>query len=137
MAPRSVTPNPRGGDRRGTSRLTSRPSSPLWYGLALLLALGMVQAYYMTPPGRLIPYSEFKQLVKSGEVAEISIGDQSIRGTLKTNSGQLHVKTSPHWDLGTAVRYAESLGFKGLYTIEVDFDPAVRTVYNVVLANVS
>jgi cell division protease FtsH len=88
MAPRSVTPNPRGGDRRGTSRLTSRPSSPLWYGLALLLALGMVQAYYMTPPGRLIPYSEFKQLVKSGEVAEISIGDQSIRGTLKNGDAK-------------------------------------------------
>src|SRR3954464_15252921 len=77
-------PNPRGGDRRGTSRLTSaRPSSPLWYGLALLLVLGIAQAYYMTPPGRTIPYSEFKQLVKNGEVAEIAIGDQTIRGQLK------------------------------------------------------
>src|SRR5258707_1088358 len=81
-------PNPRGGDRRGTSRLTTRPSSPLWYGLALLLALGMVHAYYMTPPGRLIPYSEFKQLVKNGEVAEVSIGDQAIRGTLKSGDAK-------------------------------------------------
>jgi cell division protease FtsH len=89
MSPsRPATPNPRGGDRRGTSRLTTRPSSPLWYGLALLLALGMVQAYYMTPPGRTIPYSEFKQLVKNGEVAEISIGDQSIRGTLKAGDAK-------------------------------------------------
>jgi hypothetical protein len=61
----------------------------------------------------------------------------AIRGTLKTNSGQMHVKMTPHWDLGTAVRFAESLGFKGLYTIEVDFDPAVRMVYNTVLANLS
>src|SRR3954463_14731117 len=85
MAPsRPAPPNPRGGDRRGTSRLSSaRPSSPLWYGLALLLVLGIAQAYYMTPPGRTLPYSEFKQLVKNGEVAEIAIGDQSIRGTLK------------------------------------------------------
>jgi hypothetical protein len=61
----------------------------------------------------------------------------AIKGTLKTNSGQMHVKMSPHWDLGTAVRFAESLGFKGLYTIEVDFDPAVRMVYNTVLPNLS
>src|SRR4051812_39921721 len=82
-------PNPRGGDRRGTSRLTSaRPSSPLWYGLALLLVLGIAQAYYMTPPGRTLPYSEFKQLVKNGEGAEIAIGDQSIRGTLKAGDAK-------------------------------------------------
>ncbi len=61
----------------------------------------------------------------------------AIRGMMKTNSGNVHVKTSPHWDLGTAVRFTESLGYKGLYTIEVDFDPAVRVVYNVVLGNVS
>jgi hypothetical protein len=61
----------------------------------------------------------------------------AIRGTLKTNSGEMHVKMTPHWDLGTAVRFAESLGYKGLYTIEVDFDPAVRMIYNTVLANLS
>jgi cell division protease FtsH len=89
MAPsRPTIPNPRGGDRRGTTRLTTRPSSPLWYGLGLLLVLGMAQAYYMTPPGRTIPYSEFKQLVKAGDVAEISIGDQAIRGTLKAGDAK-------------------------------------------------
>jgi cell division protease FtsH len=60
----------------------------LWYGLALLLVLGIAQAYFMTPPGRSIPYSEFKQLVKSGEVAEISIGDQTIRGMLKAGDAK-------------------------------------------------
>ena len=42
----------------------------------------------MTPPGRSIPYSEFKQLVRNGEVAEISIGDQSIRGMLKAGDAK-------------------------------------------------
>lgn len=60
-----------------------------------------------------------------------------IRATMKTNSGNVHVKMTPHWDLGTAVRFTESLGFKGLYTIEVDFDPAIRMVYNTVLANLA
>jgi hypothetical protein len=58
-----------------------------------------------------------------------------IRATMKTNSGNVHVKMTPHWDLGTAVRFTESLGYKGLYTIEVDSDPAVRMVYFTVLAN--
>jgi hypothetical protein len=62
---------------------------------------------------------------------------EGIKATLRTNSGNVHVKTSPHWDLGTAVRFTESLGFKGLYTIEVDMDPAIRMVYNTVLANLS
>jgi hypothetical protein len=62
---------------------------------------------------------------------------EGIKGTMKTNAGSVHVKMTPHWDLGTAVRFTESLGYKGLYTIEVDFDPAVRMIYNTVLANLS
>jgi ATP-dependent Zn protease len=47
----------------------------------------------MTPPGRSIPYSEFKQLVKNGEVAEISIGDQAIRGTLRAGDAKTRAFT--------------------------------------------
>jgi cell division protease FtsH len=48
------------------------------------MILGVAQMYYLTPAGRAIPYSEFKQLVKGGQVAELTIGDQTIRGQLKT-----------------------------------------------------
>src|SRR5438552_18961573 len=75
--------NPRGGDRRGQRPLGTRPGSSLWYGLAFLLLLGLVQMYYLTPGGQSIPYSQFKSLVKSEQVAEVTIGDQTIRGTLK------------------------------------------------------
>jgi len=76
--------NPRGGDRRGGQRqASSRPSSSLWYGLALLLVLGLAQMYYLMPVGRSIPYSEFKSLVKSGQIADLTLSDQVIRGTLK------------------------------------------------------
>src|SRR5712691_9951686 len=75
--------NPRGGDRRGKGQLTGRQSSPLWYGLAFLILLGVAQMYYLTPAGRSIPYSEFKSMLKNGQVAEVSIGDQTIRGALK------------------------------------------------------
>jgi hypothetical protein len=61
----------------------------------------------------------------------------AIKGMLKSNSGQMHIKSSPDWDIGTAVRYSESIGYKGLYTIEVNPDPAVRIVYNTILANLT
>jgi cell division protease FtsH len=85
MANQRSTPrfNPRGGDRRGQRQLTGRQSSPLWYGLAFLILLGVAQMYYLAPAGKTIPYSEFKSLLKNGQVAEVTIGDQALRGTLK------------------------------------------------------
>ena len=80
--------NPRGGDRRGPRQPPGRPSSSLWYGLALLLLLGVAQMYFLTPAGRAIPYSEFKSLLKSGKVAEVAISDQTIRGTLTEEVGE-------------------------------------------------
>jgi cell division protease FtsH len=80
--------NPRGGDRRGPRQPSGRPSSSLWYGLALLLLLGVAQMYFLTPAGRSIPYSEFKSLLKNGKVAEVAISDQTIRGTLTEEVGE-------------------------------------------------
>jgi cell division protease FtsH len=79
--------NPRGGDRRGPRPAGQRPSSSLWYGLAFVLLLFLVQMYYLTPTGRDVPYSEFKMLLKNGEVAEVAISDQVIHGKLKQASG--------------------------------------------------
>jgi cell division protease FtsH len=89
----------------------------LWYGLALLLVLGLAQAYYMTPPGRSIPYSEFKQLVKNGDVAEISIGDQSIRGTLKAGDARTKAFTVTRVEDPKLTEELEAKGVK--YTGEV------------------
>jgi cell division protease FtsH len=80
--------NPRGGDRRGPRQPPVRPSSSLWYGLALLLLLGVAQMYFLTPAGRSVPYSEFKSLLKNGKVAEVAISDQTIRGTLTEELGE-------------------------------------------------
>src|SRR5438132_7397182 len=85
MAGPKPTPrfNPRGGDRRGKGPTVQRPGSSLWYGLAFLLVVGFAQLYFMTPPGRSIPYSEFKMLLKDGQLDDVTITDQVIRGTLK------------------------------------------------------
>ena len=73
------TPNPR-GERRSVPR---RPSGTMWYGLAFLFLLVLAQTYFLVPAGRQIPYSEFKSLVAQGKVAEATVGEQIIRGTLK------------------------------------------------------
>jgi hypothetical protein len=61
----------------------------------------------------------------------------AIRLNLKRSAGSLHIKSSPDWDIGRAVAFAESIGYKGLYTIEVNPDPAIRIVYNTILANIA
>jgi cell division protease FtsH len=89
MAKPKGTPrfNPRGGDRRGQRQVGQRPSSSVWYGLAFVLVLVLAQMYYLVPTGQPIPYSEFKTTLKKGEVAEVTIGEQMIRGTLKQPPG--------------------------------------------------
>jgi cell division protease FtsH len=62
--------------------VTPRPTA-LWWFLGVLLLLAIGQALFLTPGGRQIPYSEFKSLVRSGQVAEVAVGDTHIRGTLK------------------------------------------------------
>jgi hypothetical protein len=59
----------------------------------------------------------------------------AIKGLLPRSAGSMHTRISPTWDLGTAIRFAESIGYKGLYTIEVNEDAAVRVLYNAILGN--
>jgi cell division protease FtsH len=74
--------NPRGGDRRGP-RLGGRPAQTLWYGLAFLLLLGLVQMYFLGQGGQQMSYSDFKAAIKNGGIQELTIGEQTIHGTLK------------------------------------------------------
>jgi cell division protease FtsH len=75
--------NPRGGDRRGQRQLGRRSPASLWFGLGLVLVLGLAQMYWLVPRGRVFPYSEFKALLKNGAIEEVVVGEQVIRGTLK------------------------------------------------------
>lgn len=76
-------PNPRAPGRRAPRPPVGRPGSPLWYALIFVLLLGLVQMYWLMPASQPIPYSEFKALVRDGAVAEVTIGEQAIRGRLK------------------------------------------------------
>ncbi len=72
--------NPSGS--RDKRSVTPRPTA-LWWFLGVLVVLAIGQALFMTPGGRQVPYSEFKALVRSGQVAEVAVGDSHIRGVLK------------------------------------------------------
>jgi hypothetical protein len=61
----------------------------------------------------------------------------AIKALYATSSGNMHIKSSPNWDIGAAVRFTESLGYRGLYSIEVNGYAAVRQVYSIILANVT
>lgn len=62
-----------------------------------------------------------------------------IRRWFKTSSGNMHIKSHPNFSVYAAVRYTESLGYKGLYALEILFSghAAVRVVYNEVLAGIT
>jgi sugar phosphate isomerase/epimerase len=60
-----------------------------------------------------------------------------IKGWFPYSSGNMHIKSSPFWDIGQAVKFTEGLGYKGLYSIEVARHEGVRIVYNTILANLA
>jgi sugar phosphate isomerase/epimerase len=88
-----------------------------------------------------------KELVEGGgaysnvDIGNLMATDQAalhtaIKSLLPSNSGNMHIKVSPNWDLATAIRYTNNdLGYKGLYSIEVD-PPLIRGVFNTILANI-
>jgi cell division protease FtsH len=80
--------NPR--DRRPGDRRTigpgARPGGAVWYVLAFLFMLALAQAWFLAPSGRQITYSEFKQALRQGQIAEVTVGEQAIHGQFKRDS---------------------------------------------------
>ena len=73
----------RPGDRRVLGS-TNRPGGVVWYVLGFLMLMALAQVWYLQPAGPRITYSEFKQAARAGQVAEVSVGEQTIRGTFKS-----------------------------------------------------
>jgi cell division protease FtsH len=74
---------PSGGNKRSTS---TRPTA-IWWVLGALFILALGQAYLLTPGGRQISYSEFKNLVRTSQIAEVTVGETTIHGQLKKGEG--------------------------------------------------
>src|SRR3990167_5853076 len=72
----------RTGDRRSLTT-GGRPAGFVWYILGFLMLMALGQAWFFAQAGRAISYSEFKQAVRSGQVAEVHVAEQAIRGEFK------------------------------------------------------
>jgi cell division protease FtsH len=55
----------------------------IWYFLLAILLFMYVQQYFFSSNVETIPYSQFKQKVAEGSVSKLTIGPESISGTLK------------------------------------------------------
>ena len=101
----------------------------------------------LAAPGDVPAWELAREVVESSgvysnvDIGNITAPDQTqlhmvIKAMFPTNSGNMHMKVSPNWDLATAVKYTNNeLGYKGLYSIEVP--PAqIRGVYDTILANI-
>src|SRR3954462_6240920 len=78
MNPRDKRP----GERR-TLGTGGRPGGAVWYVLGFLLLFGIAQTWFMIPTGKQISYSDFKNAVRTSQVAEVYVGEQTIGGTYK------------------------------------------------------
>ncbi len=105
-----------------------------------------------TPPPPAVPpgppaWKVLQQMVEgAGCYSNVDIGgvgaaDQqslhvAIKSLFPSSSGNMHIKVSPNWDLGTAIRFTNNeLGYKGLYSIEVNTQ-RLREVYQTILDNI-
>jgi cell division protease FtsH len=111
--------NPR--DRRPGDRRTlgpgSRPGGAIWYVLGFLFLMALAQAWFLAPSGRQVPYSEFKQLLRNDQVSEITIGDQTIHGTLKRDHNNTRAFTTTRIEDPKLVEELDQHGVK--YTGEL------------------
>ena len=77
--------NPR--DKRPGDRLPfgggRRPGNAVWFVLGFLALMALAQAWFAVPGGRQLSYSEFKEAIRGGQVAEVVVGEQTIRGTYR------------------------------------------------------
>ncbi|MEK6589831.1 MAG: ATP-dependent zinc metalloprotease FtsH [Nitrospinota bacterium] len=56
----------------------------IWFLVAAFFLMWAINIFFFAQPSpRQIPYSEFKDLLRSGKIEEVVLGDKVIRGTLK------------------------------------------------------
>ena len=91
------------------------PGRGAWYVLAVVLALGLIQSFVAQPAGKPLTYSEFKQAIRAGQVAEVTVSEQSIAGTFtQAREGGSRFSTTP-----LVVDFVLKTAFLGIVTLFV------------------
>ncbi|WER44729.1 ATP-dependent zinc metalloprotease FtsH [Cupriavidus sp. WKF15] len=63
-----------------------RQQFSLWYILAAVTAMLVLQSFFTPSHVETLPYSDFKVLLKAGKVRNVTLGEGAITGTLNTDS---------------------------------------------------
>ena len=71
------------GNREPSDPSQKRIHFSLWYFLAAVIMLMLLQSYLAEPQRDPIPYSQFKQLVQEDRVQNLVLGSERIRGEMK------------------------------------------------------
>ena len=66
--------------------LPPRAHFSIWYILAAVLIMLILQTYTQAPKEQVIPYSQFKERIAKGQVKEVTIGPQIITGSYKATT---------------------------------------------------
>jgi cell division protease FtsH len=87
----SKVPNPR-GRRPGAGGKKVGPRAPgtmMWYVLGFLMLLALGQAFFFSvQSGETLSYSDFRKAVKDGQVVEVTLAEDRVRGSLKSDTGK-------------------------------------------------
>ena len=68
---------------RNPKGLTPRAQFPIWYIVVAIGLMLVVQNMLFAQPFEQLPYSEFRTFLRQGQVEEVQIGTQTIRGKLR------------------------------------------------------
>jgi cell division protease FtsH len=90
----------------------------MWYVLGFMLLLALGQAFFFSvQSGEKLSYSDFRKAVREGQVTELTLGDDQIRGTLKSDAAKPRTFSTVRVEDPKLVEDLEKSGVK--YTGEV------------------
>jgi len=89
-----------------------RQTGAIWYVVGALLLISIGQVWFSSPAGRTVTYSEFKQYLRADQLADVSVGEQSLRGTLKQESNGILEFTTTRIEDPKLVEELEAYGVR-------------------------
>src|SRR5688572_30116409 len=70
-------------EKRHHKGIGPRPQFPVWYIIVAIGLMLVVQNMLFAQPFEQLPYSEFRAFLRQGQVEEVQIGEQTLRGKLR------------------------------------------------------
>ena len=84
---------PRPSEDSGVAKPERQQHLALWYALVALLGVFVIQSYITADTAReTIPYSQFVTSLQAGELADVTVADDTVSGTYRKPDAQGHTR---------------------------------------------